>query len=65
VAIAVRPFRALVLAACVYKIGTELLYPLTGYPVYEFVERGFTYVAPFALFLLLPHLKSPMEKSTS
>jgi len=58
-AIAVRPFRALLLVACLYKLGTELLYPLTGYPLYEFVERGFTYVAPFALFLLLPHLSGP------
>jgi len=65
VAIALRPFRALVLAACLYKVGTELLYPLTGYPLYEFVERGFTYIAPLALFLLLPHLKAPPEKGTS
>jgi hypothetical protein len=64
-AIAVRPLRALVLAACLYKIGTELLYPLTGYPLYEFVERGFTYVAPFALFLLLPFVKAPPEKGSS
>ena len=64
VAIAVRPIRALVLAACVYKVGTELLYPLTGYPLYEFVERGFTYVAPLALFLLLPHVKDPPEKGS-
>jgi len=61
IAIAIRPLRSLVLAACVYKIGTELLYPLTGYPLYEFVERGFTYVAPFALFLILPHVKNPPE----
>ncbi len=62
VAIAVRPFRALLLAAFAYKVATELLYPATGYPVYEFVERGFTYVAPLALFLLLPHLNDPSEK---
>jgi hypothetical protein len=64
-AIAARPIRVLVLAACVYKVGTELLYPLTGYALYEFVERGFTYVAPFALFLLLPHMKAPPEKGSS
>ena len=58
VAILIRPFRALVLTACLYKIGTELLYPVTGYPLYEFIERGFTYVAPLALFFLLPHLQS-------
>ncbi len=62
-AIAWKPLRALVFAAFVYKIATELLYPMTGYPLYEFVERGFTYVAPLALFLLLPRLKEPPEKS--
>lgn len=64
IAIAVKPFRALLLLACVYKVATELLYPATGYPVYEFVERGFTYVAPLALFLLLPHLNHPPEKGS-
>ena len=61
-AIAIRPLRALLLVACLYKVGTELLYPVTGYPMYEFVERGFTYVAPLALFFLKPHLDSPPEK---
>ena len=61
VAIALRPLRALLLAACLYKVGTELLYPVTGYPMYEFVERGFTYVAPLALFFLTPHLNDPPE----
>lgn len=58
-AILIRPFRALVLTACLYKIATELLYPVTGYPLYEFIERGFTYVAPLALFFLLPRIGSP------
>ena len=62
IAIALRPLRALVLVACILKIGTELLYPVTGYPLYEFVERGFTYVAPFALFLLTPYLNDPSSK---
>jgi len=63
VAIAIRPLRAFLLIACLYKVGTELLYPMTGYPMYEFVERGFTYVAPLALFFLRPHIKDPPEKS--
>ncbi len=61
-AIAVKPLRALVFAAFIYKVATELLYPVTGYPLYEFVERGFTYVAPLALFFLLPCLNDPPEK---
>jgi hypothetical protein len=62
IAIALRPLRALVLVACIIKVGTELLYPVTGYPLYEFVERGFTYVAPFALFLLTPYLNATQSK---
>ena len=62
VAILVKPLRPLLLSACVYKLATELLYPLTGYPLYEFVERGFTYVAPFALFLLTPYLNATPSK---
>jgi len=62
VAVAIRPLRALLLMACLYKVGTELLYPVTGYPMYEFVERGFTYVAPLALFFLTPHLNDPPQK---
>jgi hypothetical protein len=64
-AIAIRPFRALLVAACVLKLVTELLYPFTGYPLYEFIERGFTYVAPAALFLLLPYVNDPPEKSVT
>ena len=60
--ILVKPLRPLLLAACTYKLATELLYPLTGYPLYEFVERGFTYVAPFALFLLTPYLNATQSK---
>jgi len=65
VAIAIRPLRSLALAACVFKISTELLYPVTGYPMYEFVERGFTYVAPFALFLILPRVRDVPERDTA
>ena len=61
-AIAVKPFRALLLAAFAFKVATELLYPITGYPMYEFVERGFSYVAPLALFFLIPRLSDPPEK---
>lgn len=62
VAIALKPLRALLLAAFAFKVATELLYPMTGYPMYEFVERGFTYVAPLALFFMIPRLNDPPEK---
>lgn len=52
-----RPFPALLYAVAGFKIGTELLYPLSGLPplvpIFEFIERGGSYAAPLALGLLL------------
>jgi len=42
----------------VWKIGTELLYPLAGHPVWEFVERSGSYAAPIALALILSRARS-------
>ncbi len=52
VAILLRPMGVLLLFACVWKIASELLYPATGSPWWEFVERGGSYTAPFLLFLV-------------
>jgi hypothetical protein len=57
-AIAIRPFWYLLIVATGYKIATELLYPMTGSPVWEFVERGGTYIAPLALFAILQVARS-------
>ncbi len=37
-----------------WKVATELLFPLTGAPWWEFIERGGSYVAPLALWWLTP-----------
>jgi hypothetical protein len=37
---------------CLWKIATELLFPLTGDSVWEFIERGGSYGAPLALAIL-------------
>ncbi len=43
-----------------WKIATELLYPLSGAPVWEFVERFGSYTAPLALaWWLYSHSDSP------
>jgi hypothetical protein len=42
----------LLLFICGWKLATEFLYPLSGAPIWEFVERGASYAAPLALFLL-------------
>ena len=37
----------------VWKVATELLYPISGTPVWEFVERAGDYGAPVALYAIL------------
>ena len=49
-----KPLRMVLIFVFLWKIGTELLYPLSGAPVWEFVERFSSYGAPLALFFLLP-----------
>ena len=58
-AIAIRPFWYLLIVATGYKVATELLYPMTGAPIWEFVERGGTYIAPLALFAILQVARPP------
>jgi hypothetical protein len=52
VALLLSPGRALLLFAFAWKIGTELLFPLAGDSMWEFIERGGSYGAPLALMLL-------------
>lgn len=46
------PVPALLLFVFAWKVGTELLYPMSGSPFWEFIERGGSYVAPFGLLLI-------------
>ena len=50
-AILIRPFRTLVLAFFIWKIGSELFYP--HYEIFEWVERGGSYGALLALWIAL------------
>ena len=43
------PAYGLMLFVFVWKVGTEALRPLTGEPIWEFIERGGSYGAPLAL----------------
>jgi hypothetical protein len=45
------PARPLLLLALAWKLGTELLFPLTGDYVWEFVERAGSYGAPLGLLI--------------
>lgn len=51
-AVLIRPFRGLLIFACLYKIASELLYPITGSFWWEFIERGGDYTGPIALIYI-------------
>ena len=48
----VAPVPALLIGVAAWKLATEALFPMSGTPIWEFVERGGSYVAPIALVLL-------------
>ncbi len=65
-AVLIRPTRFLLLTIAYWKIATELLYPLAGQlrDVWEWVERGGDYLAPFALLLLLALIQHESTQSS-
>ena len=52
VLILLAPRPGLLFAVTAWKLGTEMLYPIAGAPVWEFIERGGSYAAPLILGLL-------------
>ena len=56
VAIIARPAVGLLVLAGAWKLATESLWIAAGAPVWEFVERAGSYVAPLALAVLTLHL---------
>lgn len=48
----VLPHPLLLIAIAVWKVATEALFPISGAPIWEFVERGGSYAAPLALAVL-------------
>lgn len=58
----VAPVPALLIAVAIWKIATESLFPLSGAPVWELIERGGSYAAPIALTLL--YRTSPFTRIT-
>ncbi|MEO8448423.1 MAG: hypothetical protein ABI647_01460 [Gemmatimonadota bacterium] len=51
--VVIRPGPGILIGVVVWKMATEALYPLSGAPIWEFVERAGSYAAPLALALLL------------
>lgn len=59
VAVLVYPTMWLLAFIAVWKISCELLYPISGAPIWEFVERGGSYAAPLLLMTLLAMKRAP------
>jgi hypothetical protein len=53
IAVLLKPVRGLLLFVFVSKVGTEVLRPLAGEPIWQFVERAGAYAAPLALLVIL------------
>jgi len=54
---------ALLLFVVTWKIVTETFYPISGAPYWEFIERGGSYIAPFALFFLVSQSRNSLSRS--
>jgi hypothetical protein len=52
-AVLLRPRAGLLVAVCLWKLATESLYPLSGAPIWEFVERFGSYGLPLAYAVML------------
>ncbi len=63
-AVLVKPVRPLLVAACAYKVGTELLRPMAGEPWWEFIERAGSYLAPVGLLMVDRWLRREGVKPT-
>jgi hypothetical protein len=46
------PNPALLVGIAIWKLATEALFPISGAPIWELIERGGSYAAPLALALL-------------
>lgn len=53
-----KPFPAVLIFILIWKVFTELLYPISGTPVWEFIERFGDYGAPLALLFLVRQKKT-------
>ncbi|HEY7293440.1 MAG TPA: hypothetical protein VH916_00305 [Dehalococcoidia bacterium] len=56
-AVLIRPFRGLLLFVLVWKVFEEILRPVAGEHVGQFIERFGDYCAPLALIIVLTYLK--------
>ena len=53
IAVLIRPFYSLLAFIFAWKLFTEFLYPMSGTPIFEWIERGGSYAAPLALMFVM------------
>ncbi|HEY4198359.1 MAG TPA: hypothetical protein VGM63_22615, partial [Mucilaginibacter sp.] len=58
----IRPMRSVLIVLLVWKMGTELFYP--HWEAFEWIERGGSYGAILALWLILPQTSVRTQKTT-
>ena len=56
-----KPMRPMLLGIVIWKVLTELLYPLSGHLVWEFIERGGSYGVPLSLYVLCGSSKKEIK----
>jgi hypothetical protein len=61
-AVLVRPGAGLLLFVFGWKLATELLSPISGAPLWVFIEHGGSYAAPLALALLMRERRPAAER---
>lgn len=58
----VKPYYSLLIFIFAWKLFTEFLFPMSGTPIYEWIERAGSYAAPLALMFLMSYY-SPVGDS--
>lgn len=58
IAVVVFPVRVLLLGISAWKLATELLYPISGAPIWETIERAGSYIVPVVAVVLYSTLKA-------
>jgi hypothetical protein len=52
IAVLIKPLYGLVAFVLAWKLFSEILFPISGTPIFEFIERGGAYAAPMALIFI-------------
>ena len=61
VSVLIRPIKIILIWAALWGFVTALIRPISGEPIWDFVERSSNWAAPLALFYLI-ECKEPIRK---